>query len=61
MDQINSKEDLISYFKKGCKAENCLNIGVENEKFIFENKTNKRAFYLSKNRSEEKKLLIKTW
>ena len=36
MDQINSKEDLISYFKQGCKTENQTNIGVEHEKFVFE-------------------------
>ena len=42
MNQINSKEDLISYFKKGCKTENQLSIGVENEKFIFEKNSNKR-------------------
>ena len=42
MDQINSKEDLISYFKQGCKTENQTNIGVEHEKFIFEKNSNKR-------------------
>ena len=42
MDQINSKEDLISYFKQGCKRENQTNIGVEHEKFIFEKNFNRR-------------------
>ena len=42
MDQINSKEDLISYFKQGCKTENQTNIGVEHEKFIFEKNFNRR-------------------
>ena len=42
MDQINSKEDLISYFKQGCKIENQTNIGVEHEKFIFEKNFNRR-------------------
>ena len=42
MDQINSKEDLISYFKQGCKTENQTNIGVEHEKFIFEKNSNQR-------------------
>ena len=42
MKQINCKEDLINYFKEGCKKENQLNIGVEHEKFIFEKNSNKR-------------------
>ena len=42
MDQINSKEDLINYFKQGCKTENQTNIGVEHEKFIFEKNFNRR-------------------
>ncbi len=36
------KENLIKYFQQGCKAENKLNIGVEHEKFLFYNKSNKR-------------------
>ncbi len=36
------KENLIKYFQQGCKAENKLNIGVEHEKFLFNNKSNKR-------------------
>ena len=43
MEQINSKQDLINYFEKGCKKENQLSIGVEHEKFIFDNLTNQRA------------------
>ena len=43
MEQINSKQDLINYFEKGCKKENQLGIGVEHEKFIFDNSTNQRA------------------
>ena len=42
MDQINSKQDLISFFEKGCKKKNQLGIGVEHEKFIFEKNSNKR-------------------
>ena len=42
MNQINSKQDLINFFEKGCKKENQLSIGVENEKFIFEKHSNKR-------------------
>ena len=43
MEQINSKQDLINYFEKGCKKENQLSIGVEHEKFVFDNSTNQRA------------------
>ena len=42
MEQINSKQDLINYFEKGCKKESNLSIGVEHEKFIFENHSNQR-------------------
>ena len=42
MKQLNSREDLISYFKKGYKAKNPMNIGVEHEKFLFEKKSNQR-------------------
>jgi len=42
MNQINSKQDLINFFEKGCKKESHLSIGVEHEKFIFENHSNKR-------------------
>jgi len=37
------REDLIKYFKDGCKTENNLSIGVEHEKFLFNNKLNKRV------------------
>ena len=40
-----TKEDLIKYFHKGCKAPNELNIGVEHEKFLFNSKSNKRIEY----------------
>ena len=43
MEQINSKQDIINYFEKGCKKENQLRVGVEHEKFIFDNHTNQRA------------------
>jgi len=42
MEQINSKQDLINFFEKGCKKESHLSIGVEHEKFIFENHSNQR-------------------
>ena len=40
---INSKEDLINYFHQGAKKE--LFIGVENEKFLFDQSTSSRATY----------------
>ena len=43
MDEISSKQDLINYFEKGCKKENRLSIGVEHEKFIFNNLTKQRV------------------
>ena len=45
MNQINSKQDLINFFEKGCKKEEHLSIGVEHEKFIFEKQSNKRINY----------------
>ena len=36
------KSELIKYFQSGCKEDRNLNIGVEHEKFLFENKSNKR-------------------
>ena len=41
---INSKEDLINYFHQGSKKE--LFVGVENEKFLFDQSNNSRATYL---------------
>ena len=43
MSKINSKHDLIDFFESGCKKKSQLKIGVENEKFIFENDSNKRV------------------
>ena len=40
---INSKDELINYFHKGAKKD--LFIGVENEKFLFEQSTNSRVTY----------------
>jgi glutamate--cysteine ligase len=45
MEEINSKQDLINYFKIGCKKENQLSIGVEHEKFIFDKSTNLRVTF----------------
>ena len=43
MDFINSKQDLINYFQKGCKTKDQLSIGVEHEKFLFDNNSNQRV------------------
>jgi len=43
MDFINSKQDLINYFQKGCKTKDQLSIGVEHEKFLFEDNSNQRV------------------
>ena len=39
--KIKNKEDIIDHFIEGCKSQK--NIGVENEKFIFEIKSKKRS------------------
>ena len=41
---INSKKDLINYFHQGFKKDQF--IGVENEKFLFDQASNSRATYL---------------
>tara|TARA_B100000925_G_scaffold259682_1_gene215385 strand:+ start:923 stop:2161 length:1239 start_codon:yes stop_codon:yes gene_type:complete len=41
--KINNKEDIINYFKSGFKDKQL--IGVENEKFLFDKKSNSRANY----------------
>ena len=38
-----SKKDLIKYFQDSCKTENNISIGVEHEKFLFNNKLNQRV------------------
>ena len=42
---IKNKENIIEYFKSGIKKSNKIKIGVEHEKFIFDNKTNRRINY----------------
>ena len=39
---IQTKEQIIEYFHSGIKENTNLKIGIEHEKFIFDNKTNKR-------------------
>ena len=39
---IKSKEQIIEYFKSGIKQTNDFRIGIEHEKFLFDNHSNKR-------------------
>ena len=43
---INSKEQIIKYFETGIKNDKEFKIGVEHEKFLFNNQNNKRVDYL---------------
>ena len=42
---INSKEQIIEYFKSGIKQTKDFRIGIEHEKFLFNNQDNKRINY----------------
>ncbi len=42
---ITSKEQIINYFKSGIKKKKSFKIGIEHEKFLFDNKENKRINY----------------
>ena len=42
---INTKEQIIEYFKSGIKNTKDFRIGIEHEKFLFNNKDNKRVDY----------------
>ena len=42
---ITSKEQIINYFKSGIKKTKDFRIGIEHEKFLFDNKNNKRVDY----------------
>ena len=42
---INSKEQIIEYFKSGIKKTQDFKIGIEHEKFLFNNQDNKRIDY----------------
>jgi glutamate--cysteine ligase len=43
---IQSKEQIIKYFQSGIKKINNFKIGIEHEKFLFNNNNNKRVNYL---------------
>ena len=45
MLMINSKEQIIEYFKSGIKKTQDFKIGIEHEKFLFNNHDNKRIDY----------------
>ena len=42
---INTKESIVNYFKSGIKNKKNFKIGVEHEKFLFNNQNNKRINY----------------
>ena len=42
---IDNKEKIIEYFKSGVKQTKDFKIGIEHEKFLFDNKNNKRVDY----------------
>ena len=42
---ITIKEQIIDYFKSGIKETKDFKIGIEHEKFLFDNKNNKRIDY----------------
>ena len=42
---INTKEKIINYFKSGIKETKKYKIGIEHEKFLFDNQNNKRIDY----------------
>ena len=43
---INTKDEIIKYFKSGFKESKNFKIGIEHEKFLFDDKSNKRLDYL---------------
>ncbi|MBD1166973.1 glutamate--cysteine ligase [Pelagibacterales bacterium SAG-MED09] len=57
---INSKEQIIEYFKSGIKKSENFKIGIEHEKFLFNNDNNKRVNY-SKIKEMFKALLEFGW
>ena len=42
---ITTKEKIIEYFESGIKANKDFKIGIEHEKFLFNNRDNKRINY----------------
>ena len=46
---INTKDKIVEYFRSGIKKTKNFKIGIEHEKFLFDNKKNKRIDYLKIN------------
>ncbi len=42
---INNKDKIVEYFKSGIKDTKNFKIGIEHEKFLFNNSDNKRVNY----------------
>ena len=55
---INSKDKVINYFKSGIKNTKDFKIGIEHEKFLFNNKDNKRVDYHKIKKTEDFKIGI---
>ena len=49
MQIIKSKEEIIDYFKNGSKDKTKLKIGVEHERFLYNNKNSRLQFTEIKN------------
>ena len=47
---IDTKDEIIKYFKSGFKESKNFKIGIEHEKFLFDDKSNKRLDYLKTKR-----------
>merc|ERR1712185_52846 len=39
---LKDKSDIVKFFEDGCKKKNKLKVGVEHEKFVFNNKSKSR-------------------
>ena len=39
---LKDKSDIVKFFEEGCKKKNKLKVGVEHEKFVFNNKSKSR-------------------
>ena len=56
---IDSKEKIINYFKSGFKEPKNFKIGIEHEKFLFNNTDNKRIDYSKINLRKDRHLIQK--
>ena len=53
---INTKDIIIDYFKSGIKSTKDFKIGIEHEKFLFNNQNNRRIDY--KNQKNAQKEIV---